>query len=170
MAGLIQDARYALRTLARRPGFAAAVIFTIALGVGANAAIFAVVRAALMKPLPYANPDRLVHLWSRDAKAQGTGKPFEFSYPDFLDVRARTRTLASVAGYHTARLTLTTADRSLVLPAARVTSGFFDVLGVVPAVGRRFVEGEDAVDAPKVAMLTWGLWQRAFGGSGRSRA
>jgi predicted permease len=167
MLGLLQYARYALRSLARRPGFTAAVVLTIALGVGANVAIFGVVRAALLRPLPYAQPDRLVHLFARDAKAQD-GKPgYEFSYPDFLDLRERTRTLAGVAGYHTARLTLTGSapgDRSLVLPAARVTANFFDVLGVPPLAGRRFVSGEDAIGAAKVAVVTHALWQRAFAG------
>jgi putative ABC transport system permease protein len=72
MAGLLQDARYALRTLARRPAFTAAVVLTIALGVGANVAIFGVVRAALLRPLPYAEPDRLVHLWSATRRAAPT--------------------------------------------------------------------------------------------------
>ena len=159
-SGLLQDLRHSARGLTKRPGFTFAVVATIALGVGANAAIFSVVDAALLRPLPYAEPDRLVHLWSWTET--GEGSRMEASYPDFLDLRERATTLESIAGYHTNRATLATGDVALVLPAAKVTANFFDVLGVNPLAGRRFEEGEDAPDAPPVAMITHDLWQRAF--------
>ena len=162
LSGFWQDVRYATRGLLDRPGFTAAVVATIALGVGANAAIFSVVDAALLRPLPYARPDRLVHLSVRAASFPD--KRFEASYPELLDLRRRTTTLAGVAGYHTARITLATGDRALVLAAGKATANFFDVLGVTPLAGRRFARGEDEIGAGRVALLTHGLWQRAFGG------
>jgi len=161
LLGFWQDVRYAARGLIKRPGFTAAVVSTIALGVGANAAIFSVVDAALLRPLPFAEPGRLVHLWERHLSSGGRS---EASYPNYLDVRNRSTTLADVAGYHTARVTLAAGDQALVLPAAKVTANFFDVLGVTPIAGRRFAEGEDALGAPRVALLAHGLWQRVFGG------
>ncbi|HKG92464.1 MAG TPA: ABC transporter permease, partial [Gemmatimonadaceae bacterium] len=166
LAGLWQDARYAVRSLLARPGFTAAVVATIALGVGANAAIYSVVDAALLRPLPFAGPERLVHLWERPATdaGPGSGPRYETSYPDFLDIRRRATTLAGVAGYHGGRVTLAAGDRATVLSAAKVTANFFDVLGVRPLAGRTFAAGEDEVGAPKVVMLTHGVWRRLFGG------
>jgi putative ABC transport system permease protein len=157
-----QDLRYSLRGFATRPGFAATIVLTIALGVGANAAIFSVVDAALLRPLPFAEPQRLVSLW--DQLDRGIRSRAELSYPDFLDLRARTRALTGIAGYQDSRLTLASNDRALVLAAAKVTANFFDVLGVTPIAGRRFTSGEDAVNAPRVVILSNGLWQRTFGG------
>ena len=162
-SGFLQDLRHSARGLTKRPGFTVAVVATIALGVGANAAIFSVVEAALLRPLPYAEPDRLVHLWFERALREGGGR-LEASYPDFLDIRERATTLEGVAGYHTNRATLATGDAALVLPAAKVTANFFDLLGVTPLAGRRFEEGEDGVGASPVVIITHGLWQRAFGG------
>ena len=163
LAGVGQDVRYAARALLARPGFALAVVVTIALGVGANAAIFGVVDAALLRPLPFAEPDRLVHLWERSAT--GEGGRYEATYPDLLDFRERATTLDGIAGYHRARVTLSTGERGLVLPAAKVTANFFDVLGVTPLAGRGFAEGEDALGAPHVMMISHGLWRRVFGGA-----
>ena len=161
-SGLLQDLRHSARGLTKRPGFALAVIATIALGVGANAAIFSVVDAALLRPLPYAAPDRLVHFWFVEKPELDRRK--EAAYPDFLDLRERANSLEGVAGYHTNRVTLASGDAALVLPAAKVTANFFDVLGVSPLAGRRFQAGEDQPDAEPVAIISHGLWQRAFGG------
>jgi predicted permease len=159
--GVWQDVRYAARGLVQRPGFTAAIVLTMALGIGANAAVFSVVDAAFLRPLPFAQPDHLVHLWEeQDVR----GERSETSYPDFLDIRQRNRSLSGLAGYQRARLTLSTSDRALVLAAAKVTANFFDVLGVRPEFGRRFTPGEDDVGAAPVALLTHTLWMRAFGG------
>ena len=163
LAGVAQDVRYAVRGLLKRPGFTAAVVATIALGVGANAAIYSVVDAALLRPLPFADPARLVHVWERPAAA-GAANRFEASWPDLLDFRRRATTLAGLAGYHGGRVTLSGAtDGASVLSAAKVTANFFDVLGVRPLAGRTFAAGEDEVGAPKVVMLSHALWRRAFG-------
>ena len=161
-AGLVQDLRHSARALVKRPGFTLAVVATIALGVGANAAIFSVVDSALLRPLPYAEPDRLVHLWFKST-TRGDGGRFEAAYPDFLDIRERAKSLDAVAGYHTNRATLATGDAAIVLPAAKVTANFFDVLGVTPLAGRRFETGEDEPGAAPVALISHGLWERAFG-------
>jgi predicted permease len=156
-----QDLRFAVRGLRSRPGFTLTVLLTLALGIGANAAIFTVVDAILLKPLPYAQPDRLVHLWETfesrvDARS-------EASYPDYLDWRARNHVFADLAGYQGGGYILGGATPQMV-GAARVTANFFNVLGVRPLLGRTFAPGEDAPGAPRVVLLTYGLWQRQFAG------
>ncbi|HZF67257.1 MAG TPA: ABC transporter permease [Gemmatirosa sp.] len=159
--GWWQDLRFAVRSLRRRPGFTAAVLLTIALGVGATGAVFTVADAALLRPLPYADPEGLVHLWRTHVEApEAKG---DFAYPELLDVRERSRTLAAVAGYHSNRMVLGAADRPQVLWAGKTSANFFDVLGVRPVVGRGFAAGEDAPGAGRVAMLSHGLWTRQFG-------
>ena len=158
--GWAQDVRYALRALRRAPGFAIAVLLTIALGVGANGAIFSVTDAALLRPLPYRDPDALVHLWSTSPRSlTGRGNS---AYPNLLDWRRRATTLAGIAGYHSNRMVLTQGDEPRVLWVGKTSANFFDVLGATPAVGRRFAEGEDALGAPRVVMLSHALWARDF--------
>ena len=159
--GLGQDLRFALRGLRSRPGFSLTVLLTLALGIGANAAIFTVVDAILLRPLPYTQPDRLVHLWER-YKSNVDGRS-EASYPDYLDWRTRNRTFADLAGYHGGSFILGGATPQL-LAAARTTANFFDVLGVKPILGRSFAAGEDAPGVPRVVLLTYGFWQRQFAG------
>jgi putative ABC transport system permease protein len=158
--GWAQDVRYAVRALRRAPGFAIAVLLTIALGVGANGAIFSVTDAALLRPLPYHEPDALVHLWTTTPRSL-TGKG-NSAYPNLLDWRRRSTTLSGIAGYHSNRMVLTQGDEPRVLWAGKTSANFFDVLGVTPAVGRRFAEGEDAVGAARVVMLSHGLWVHEF--------
>jgi putative ABC transport system permease protein len=161
LAGFAQDLRFALRGLRARPGFTGTVLLTLALGIGANAAIFTVVDAILLRPLPFAEPDRLVHLWERyQSNVDGRS---EASYPDYLDWRARNRTFADLAGYQGGGFILGGPTPQLV-NAAKSTANFFDVLGVRPILGRTFTAGEDAPGAPRVALLTYGFWQRQFAG------
>ena len=159
-SGWTQDVRYALRALRRQPGFAAAVLLTIALGVGANGAIFSVTDAALLRPLPYAEPDRLVHLW-QTSRSQPNGKS-EAAYPNYLDWGRRARSFSGLAGYHSNRMVLASGDRPRVLWVGKTTANFFDVLGARPALGRAFRDGEDAVGAPRVVLLSHALWAREF--------
>jgi predicted permease len=161
-AGWRQDARFAWRALRRRPGFAAAVLLTLALGLGATGAIFAAADAALLRPLPYAEPDALVHLWRTHARALDAKG--DLSYPDFLDLRERAGAFAGLAGYHSNRVVLGAGDRPQVLWAGKTTANFFAVLGARPAAGRFFAEGEDATGAPRVAVLSHALWTRQFAG------
>jgi putative ABC transport system permease protein len=161
LATIGQDIRFGLRGLRSRPGFTLTVLVTLALGIGANAAIFSVVDAVLLRPLPFTQPDRLVHLWEvYDSRVDGKS---EASYPDYLDWRARTKAFADLAGYQGGRFLLGGAQPA-TLAGGRVTSNFFDLLGVRAMVGRTFVAGEDAVGAPRVVVLAYGFWQRQFAG------
>ena len=158
--GWAQDVRYALRALGRQPGFTAAVLLTVALGVGATGAVFSAAHAALLRPLPYAAPGRLVHLWQTSATALSVKN--DVSYPNFLDWRARSRSFAGLAGYHTNRMVLIRGDQPRVLWTAKTSANFFDVLGARPALGRLFAPGEDAVGAGRVVVLSHELWVREF--------
>ena len=162
MDTLLQDLRYAARTLLRRPGFAAVVVLTLALGIGANSAIFSVVNSVLLNPLPYANPERLVMVWGRypDFGRVST------SLPDFRDWRERTRSFAQLAAWHGTIFNLTgDGSEPQQLTADRVTANYFATLGVRPALGRAFTaEEERAGGNDDVVVLSHGLWQSRFGG------
>jgi predicted permease len=150
-----QDVRFAARALARRPSFLVVTVLTLALGIGANAAIFSVVDAALLKPLPYADPDRLVSVWPKGAMMPGV----------FVQVRDGTKTLAPIAGYSSgSAVSMTGASEPARLVQSDVTSRFFDVLGVKAEVGRTLLEGEDLPGRDRVAVLGHALWQQRFGG------
>src|SRR5919202_1322542 len=140
MKTLWHDVRYAARVLLRQPGFAAVAVVTLALGIGANTAIFSVVDAALLRSLPYRDPARLVHLWetqrSRDFEQR------EASYPDFQDWRAGGREVfEGLAGYVQSSFTLVNEGVPERARGAAVTPNFFDVLGVSAVRGRTFLEG-----------------------------
>ncbi len=158
---LMQDIRFGVRGLRSRPGFTITVLLTLALGVGANAAIFSVVDAVLLRPLPFYQPSRLVHLW--EAYQSKVDQRSEASFPDYLDWRARNKVFSDLAGYHGGGFLFGGAQPATI-GGGKVTANFFDVLGVRPIVGRTFVAGEDAVGAPRVVLLTYGFWQREFGG------
>lgn len=155
----MQDVRFAMRGLRARPVFTLTILLTLALGVGANAAIFSVVDAMLLRALPFAEPDRLVHLWERfQTKVDNRS---EASYPDYLDWRARTKSFTDLAGY-TGGSFILGGEQPAMIGGARVTANFFNVLGVHAAAGRTFAAGEDDVGAPTVAMISYGLWEREF--------
>src|SRR5215208_377465 len=140
MRTLLQDVRYGARTLARQPGFALVAVVTLALGIGANTAIFSVIDAALLRSLPYKDPGRLVHLW--ETKRSRDFEQREASYPDFLDWRAQSaETFEGLAGYAPRQFTLADAGEATRTRGAAVTANFFDLLGVGAAAGRTFVAG-----------------------------
>jgi len=155
-----QDVRFALRGLRARPGFTLAVLLTLGLGVGANTAIFSIVDDMLLRPLPYAQPDRLYHLW--ETYPGSLAGRSEASYPDYLDWSVRNRVFQDIAGYQGGGFLLGGSEPRTV-SAGKTTANFFDLLGVRPILGRGFAAGEDAVGAPRVVLLTYGLWQRDFG-------
>lgn len=159
-ADLWRDTTLAVRAMRSQPVLTAAVVTTVALGVGANAAIFTVMQAALLAPLPYERPDRLVHLWETRAAANDRT---EASYPNFEDWRRSTRTLSHLEGYDPTNVTVAGGDASVMIQGGRVTPGFFSMLGVTPALGRTFAPGEDAPNAPPIAVLSDGFWRRRFG-------
>jgi macrolide transport system ATP-binding/permease protein len=160
MATLIQDLRYGLRLLARNPGFTAVAVLTLALGIGANTAIFTVVSSLLLRPLPVAQPDRLVAVFTTH-KGDDTFQPS--SYPDYLDLRDRNQVFSGVAGHFYWPMGLKTADQPQVVMGEVVTSNYFNVLGVKPFLGRTFLpeEGETPGSHP-VAILSYRIWERGF--------
>jgi putative ABC transport system permease protein len=163
MSTLLQDLRYALRMLVKAPAFALVAIATLALGIGANTAIFSVVNALLLRPLPYPGADRLVVLW-QDMRARG-GPATEWATPgNFFDWKAETsivERLAAVTGWGPS---LSGVSEPEPLVGEQVSREYFEVLGVSPALGRSFAVNEDVPKAPRVAVLSHGLWQRRFGG------
>jgi len=140
MDALLQDLRVALRRMRRSPVLAAAIVLTIGLGLGAAAAIFATSKAALVEPLPYAEPQRLVHLWELRV---GTDERSPTSYPTLRDWRSRANSLSGLEGYDPTNVTVGLGDGARMLRGAQLTAGFFRLLGVRIPVGRDFLPGED---------------------------
>jgi predicted permease len=161
--GLSNDLRYAARMLRRSPSFTAIAILTLALGIGANTAMFSVVNTVLLRPLPYQDPDRLAMLWTHDAKRdireEGT------SYPTFLDWRTQSRTFADLAICSRGNpVTLTGGDDPERVMGEAVSANLFPLLGVTPILGRSFSHDEE-LRRERVVVLSYGLWQRRFGAS-----
>ncbi len=159
---MVQDLRYALRLLARAPGFTAVALLTLALGIGANSAVFSLVDAVLLRPLSYPQPERLVWLWESNPAQKLLVMPA--SPANFADWREQSRSFDNMAAWRDINLTLTGLDIPERVPGARVFPGLLDVLGVKPALGRGFARGEGTQAGERVAMVTHGLWQRRFGG------
>jgi putative ABC transport system permease protein len=157
---LRQDLAYGLRGLARNPGFAAVVILTLALGIGANTAIFSVVHGVLMRPLPYRAPERLVIL--NQAAPKIGDSSFGFSVPDFTDFRERTRAFSALSEYHSMWFILLGRPDPERVQTAVVSDNFFDVLGVKPLLGRAFQPGEDKQGAAPVLVLSYNYWRKSF--------
>jgi predicted permease len=156
----LQDIRYALRQLRRSPGFTATAILMLALGIGASIAIFAFVDAALIKPLPYADPTRLA-----DVAERGVAFPrSNISYMDFRDWQRLNKVFSSMEAYTGGGFLFKTSTGVEPVPAARVSDGFFRTLGIRPMLGRDFYSGEDRPNAPATTILSYGTWQRRFGG------
>jgi putative ABC transport system permease protein len=155
-----RDLRYAVRQLIRSPGFTAIAVLTLGLGIGANSAIFSVVNAVLLRPLPFQEPSRLV----RVAEARPDGTTNVVSYPNFRDWQKSGGVFQSLAIYRTQALNLTGADEAERVTGALVSADFFRVLGLTPVYGRYFTDGEDVRGADEVAVLSRDLWQRRFAG------
>jgi predicted permease len=158
MNGLLQDLRYAVRQFFKTPGLTAIVIITIALGIGANTALFSVVNGVLLNPLPYPQPEQLVALHESKQNFE-TGS---ISFPNFRDWRKDNHTFSGMAISRGSTFGLTGAGEALQLNGEFVTSGFFSILGVQPLLGRNFAPGEDEIGASPVALISEGLWQRKF--------
>lgn len=160
---LTRDARFALRSTLKKPGFAAIVIATLALAIGANTAIFSVVDGILFRPLPFPEADRLVAVWVDMTQRDGPVREW-MGWDDIRDLR-RQDVFAAIAGYSGAGLTLTGhGDMAESLAGATVSRAMFpEVLGIEPALGRSFTAEEDAPDGPRAVLLSDALWRRAFG-------
>ena len=158
----MRNLRYACRTLTKSPGFALVAIVTLALGIGANTAIFSVANALLLRPLPYAHPERLVLVYAVKADAPDAIQPFSFPHAEFLSEKSRA--FSGFAAFTNENFNLTGHGDPEQLSAARVSWNFFEVLGVRPAIGRAFLADEDQPGAKAVCLISHALWIRTFGG------
>jgi putative ABC transport system permease protein len=161
METLIQDIRYGVRMLAKKPGLTIVTVLTLALGIGANTAIFSVVNAALLRALPYENPDQLVVVWEHNRprnKARNSVSP-----ANFLSWCDQNTVFDGLAALYTSRINLTGVEDPEEVQFQGVTPNFFSLLGVSPAIGRPFAPGDGEAGAEGVILLSHGLWQRRFG-------
>jgi putative ABC transport system permease protein len=162
MDTLLQDLRYAMRMLRAKPGFTAIAVATLALGIGGSTAIFSLVNAVLLKPLPFREPDRLVMVWEDAAYA---GFPRNDLAPgNYGILEAQNQVFESVAAIRQVTFNLSTGGEPMKVETRGVSASFFPLLGVTPALGRGFSADEDKPGAPAVAVISHGLWQGRFGG------
>lgn len=155
---LLQDLRFGLRMLRKNPGFTVVAVLTLALGIGANTAIFSVVDAVLLNPIPYPQPDRVVSLYV----TWPTYPHAAFSYPNFLDVQREARSLSGLAAWRVDSFALTGTSEPEELRGEMTTGNFFSLLGVQPILGRTFRPDDDRLGAAPVVVLGEGLWKRRF--------
>ena len=163
MTTLRQDLRYALRWLTKNPGFTAVAIATLALGIGANTAIFSVVRGILLRPLPYTEPERIVQVWEKSERQGQLREEIPFAPPVARDWRDQNRTMETMAAYSDWTFNSSGGEAPERLRAALVSADFFKLLGVRPLVGRTFAAGEDAAGKDALAVIASNLWTRRFG-------
>jgi predicted permease len=157
---LLQDVRYSLRVLLRKPGFTLTVIITLALGIGANTAIFSVVNAVLLRELPLRRPDEVMQVWS--TRTDRDKAPF--TVPDFIDYREQNQTLDQIAAFCNVGLNLAGNEKTERLQAMRVSANLFELLGVDAGVGRLLVPEDDDPARKQVTVLSYESWQKRFGG------
>jgi len=161
--GLMQDLRLAVRALRRRPGFTAAAVLTLALGIGANAAMFGVIKTVVLGPLPFVAPDRVVQLWDlRPSQEQGV--EVMISLDNFRDYESLNEVFSHVTAVRSNGLYFDGGDRLTLLQALHVSADLFDMMGAVPTAGRTFRAEEDVEGVGAVVLLTHGYWLRQFGG------
>jgi len=166
LQGLGQDVRFAWRTLWKNPGFAVSALLTLALGIGATTAVFTVLNGVLLRPLPYANHERLVSIWTTAVIGGEAQDELPFSAANFADLRAKVRsgTVEEVAAFRAAGFVLGAQGEPELIPGALVTGGFFATLGTTPVVGRAIVEADAEPGAPRVTVIGHDLWKRRLGG------
>jgi putative ABC transport system permease protein len=167
MQALWQDLRYGARMLLKQPGFSLIAVITLALGIGANTAIFSVINAVLLRPLPFPESERLVRLYEKETYSAMASERLEVAPANFLDWRRQSRTLAGIAAWGEEEQALASQGQADAAVAAFVTANFFSVLGVSPLHGRVFTSEEDQPGRDAVALLGHGLWQRRFGGDAK---
>lgn len=155
---LHRDVRFALRGLRKNPGFTAVAVLTLALGIGANTAVFSIVDGVLLNPIPFAEPDRLVSIYGTNA----SGTKNSISYPNFLDWQRDNRTFEVLAAWRGSSFAFTGSSDPEVLTGQMVAANFFDVLRVQPLFGRVFLTEEDRLGAVPVVVLGEGFWTRRF--------
>ena len=160
MEQLIQDVRYGCRTFIRQPGFALTAILALALGIGANTAVFSVVYAVLLKPLPFPEPMQLIYLHDTYPAVPNAS----VSWPKFVALRDGNRTLSTLTALAPGNVTITSNGEPEQVAAFSVSGDFFTVFGVPPKSGRPINRDDDVPNGGKVIALSYGLWQRRFGG------
>jgi putative ABC transport system permease protein len=162
METLWNDLRYGWRVMRRSPGFAAVAILTLAIGIGANAAIFSIVNGVLLRPLPFRDSSRIVTIWETDANrnvVRGTASPAEF-----LDWRDMNHSFAALSGWRSLLFTITGSGEAEQVHGSQVSGNFFRMLGVGPVIGRDFSSEDEKPGREQVVILTYALWQRHYGG------
>src|SRR5258708_1747697 len=161
LESLLQDVRYGFRMLVKSPAFSVIAILTLALGIGANTAMFSVVNGVLLNPLPFHDSHQLVSMFEEITNF----KNGSISYPDFKDWQQMNRTFTAMAAYRSAGFNLSGTGVPDRFQGEMVSAGFFEILGVTPLMGRTFTSDEDRLGANPTVMLTEGLWRRKFGGT-----
>src|ERR1700677_17342 len=165
MSVLLQDLRFAIRQMGKKPGFATVIVLTMALGIGANAAIFSVLDAVLLRPLPYSQPERLIKVWSRFT---GIGMPNDqnwVSAPEFRDFQQLNRSFTDLAAINSGSFNLGVKGSPQRVVGASVSPGLFAMLGAQPLIGRTFLAGEAQPGRDHEVVLGYGLWRRVFAGN-----
>src|SRR4051812_40481728 len=163
MDSLLQDLRFASRSLGRHPGFALTAIVTLALGIGATTAIFSVVNSVLLRPLPFADPDRIVTI--NNFYARTGSRSTTVSAPDFHDWEAQARSFAAIASYRGGSASVTLAGSADYAGVIIVSPAFFEALGARASAGRLFTRDERQAGGPLTAVITDAFWRRTFNGS-----
>ncbi len=158
METLFRDLRYSIRLLFKNPGYSVVAILTLALGIGVTTAVFSVVNAVLLRPLPYQDPNRLMMIY--EARQQNEGY---LSVPDFISYQEQNEAFEQMAVSWSENFNLATGDKPETLPGELVSANFFSTLNVAPAMGRAFVPGDDKTNGSHIVVITYGLWQRRFG-------
>jgi macrolide transport system ATP-binding/permease protein len=159
MEALVQDIRFSLRTMAKNPGFIAAAVVCLALGIGPNTVIFSMVNALLLRPLPVDRPDQLVRLF----RSEDNGPYNSISYPDYIDYRSRQEVFTGLAACQRMMMSLNIAGQPESIPGAVASANFFSILGVQPTLGRAYTPEEDrSLGGHSVAIISYNLWQRRF--------
>jgi hypothetical protein len=159
-----QDVRYAVRSLRKTPGFAAVAVATFALGIGVNTAMFSVINAVMLRPLPFPSSERLIDVAELDLRPGQGRRPSSVSWPNFFDWRSRTRAFEHLSAYHETAFTMIVGGRSVHTPGAVVSSDVFSTLHVQPSLGRPFRMEEERVGSD-VAVIGDSLWRSEFGGA-----
>ena len=163
MQTFLQDLKYALRMLRKNPAFTTVAILTLAVGIGANSAIFSVLNSVLLRPLPYRQPDQLVRVYSEFPTMQL--QKFWLSPPELLDIQREAKSWEAIGAWAPGGQNVGTESEPLRVTSAGITRSLIDVLGVQPQLGRNFTEEEDRNGGPRVAIISHGLWQKGFGGA-----
>lgn len=158
MESLAADLKFAFRSLVKARAFTLTAVLTLGLGIGASTAVFTIANAVLLRPLPFADPDRLMWLW----EVRKSGAPMSIAWPDFLDWRDQQKSFESLAAIQRGTVNFTGSGEPERLDIRYVTSPFFEILGVTPALGRTFTAAEDQPGAPRVVLISDELWRRRF--------